>query len=98
MSLMRNFDSSLDSSVKRDLVSQNDVSPVEGEERQSGDEGDVSVVDMEGRGVQIFGDLSPEALNYIQQLQSELDMVKEVCNFSFSPYCCYLHFRLYVLL
>ncbi|KAI6671234.1 hypothetical protein NL676_006119 [Syzygium grande] len=80
MSLMRNFDSSLDSSVKRDLVSQNDVSPVEGEERQSGDEGDVSVVDMEGRGLQIFGDLSPEALNYIQQLQSELDMVKEELN------------------
>lgn len=80
MSLMRNFDSSLDSSVKRDLVSQNDVSQVEGEERQSGDESDVSVVDMEGREVQIFGDLSPEALNYIQQLQSELDVVKEELN------------------
>lgn len=83
MSLMRNFNNSSHSSTKVDLVSQSNVSQVEGEERQSGDGSDVSVVDMEGRDVQIFGDLSPEALNYIQQLQSELDMVKEVCIFAF---------------
>lgn len=80
MSLMRNFDSSLDSSMTRDLVCRNDVSQAEGEERQSGDESDVSVAHLEGRNVQIFGDLSTEALNYIQQLQSELDVVKEELN------------------
>lgn len=34
----------------------------------------------------VFGDLSPQALNYIQQLQSELSNVKEVSFLLFSIY------------
>lgn len=37
------------------------------------------------RSPQIFGDLSPEALNYIQQLQSELNSAEEVRVHLFPP-------------
>lgn len=39
---------------------------------------DIRFKDLESCSPRMFGDLSPEALNYIQQLQSELTNVEEV--------------------
>lgn len=83
ISLMRNLEISPDSlenlkcSERRREVEENKVEE-ESKVRDSGGGGDISIEDLERRAPQIFGDLSPEALNYIQKLQSELSNVKEV--------------------
>jgi hypothetical protein len=77
---MRNFEIPSDS-LERSKCSerQREVSEEESEVRDSGGGGgDMSIEELERRVPQVFGELSPEALNYIQQLQSELSNVKEV--------------------
>ncbi|KAL0014200.1 hypothetical protein SO802_001269 [Lithocarpus litseifolius] len=82
ISLMRNLEISPDSlknlkcSERRREVEENKVEE-ESKVRDSGGGGDISIEDLERRAPQIFRDLSPEALNYIQKLQSELSNVKE---------------------
>lgn len=79
---MRNFEIPSDS-LERSKCSerQREVSEEESEVRDSGGGGgDMSIEELERRVPQVFGELSPEALNYIQQLQSELSNVKEELN------------------
>lgn len=79
MSLMRNFEISPDSLKKRSNCCDGWREVSDEEEKESEDRGsDLSIEGLERRGLQVFGDLSPEALNYIQRLQSELSNAKEV--------------------
>lgn len=81
---MRNFDIPLNSSKNlnfRDGNDSNEDSCVKGEEGiiqeiESGADGCNEVLDTIS--IQNLGDLSPEALNYIQQLEMELLTVKQV--------------------
>ncbi|GKV08611.1 hypothetical protein SLEP1_g20219 [Rubroshorea leprosula] len=50
------------------------------EKSEGGELGVGSIDELEGVRPQIFGDLSPEALNYIQKLQSELSEAEEELN------------------
>jgi len=81
MSLMRNFEISPDSLKKRSNCCDGWREVSDEEEKESEDRGsDLSIEGLERRGLQVFGDLSPEALNYIQRLQSELSNAKEELN------------------
>lgn len=81
-SLMRNLEISTHSSKNlnsgdpngESLVSCDEVSI---REIRTGEEGCNAVVDMMGLGVQNLGELSPPALDYIQQLEMELLKVKQ---------------------
>ncbi|KAH7577396.1 hypothetical protein JRO89_XS01G0245000 [Xanthoceras sorbifolium] len=77
ISLMRNFDISLDGLKRSTFSREGEVLDKECDNRES-EGGDISVEDLERMSPQVFGDLSPEALNYVQRLQSELSNVKEV--------------------
>lgn len=79
---MRNFDIPMDNSEKLNRSKQQGVS--EGQEIQvkDGESGfGTSMEELETTSPQVFGNLSPEALNYIQRLQSELSNAKEVSKF-----------------
>ncbi|XP_054802501.1 uncharacterized protein LOC129306141 isoform X2 [Prosopis cineraria] len=79
MSLVRNLDVS--PSVKKESAcpTQTEVSgDLNGEDKNIEIGSDVVLNGLESCSPRVFGDLSPEALNYIQQLQSELTRVKEV--------------------
>lgn len=78
ISLMRNFDISTENSVPLDRSEMDGVSDrVESEERDGGNGIGVSSELLDSATPQVFGDLPPEALNYIQTLQLELTNVKE---------------------
>ncbi|KAK9272975.1 hypothetical protein L1049_003355 [Liquidambar formosana] len=83
ISLMRNLDISLDCSKRSNCSEQDEVVDVRCVESESGggeDVVDMCVEDLERIDMQILGDLSPEALNYIQQLESDLSNVKKELN------------------
>ncbi|KAK9925192.1 hypothetical protein M0R45_033524 [Rubus argutus] len=78
ISLMRNFDISTGNSMPLDRSKIDGSSEmVDGEERDGGNGFGASNQYLDSVTPQVFGDLSPEALNYIQRLQSELTNVKE---------------------
>ncbi|XP_062106758.1 uncharacterized protein LOC133818079 [Humulus lupulus] len=79
LSLMRNFDIPMENSEKLKQSSREGVSDDQKIENKDGK----IVHDIQGletTSPQVFGNLSPEALNYIQRLQSELSNVKEELN------------------
>ena len=81
ISLMRNFDISPDSSEGSNCSEQREVLELQSEGIVGGcGEVDVkgSVEDWEPSRAWSLGDLPPEALNYIQKLESELSTAKKV--------------------
>ncbi|VVA20210.1 PREDICTED: DUF760 domain-containing [Prunus dulcis] len=78
ISLMRNFDISSENSMPSDRSKIGGASEMaESEEMHSINGVRMSSEFLDSTAPQVFGDLSPEALNYIQRLQSELTNVKE---------------------
>lgn len=80
---MRNFDLPMENLEKLNRSKQQGVS--EGQEIQDKDSESgfgTSMEELETTSPQVFGNLSPEALNYIQRLQSELSNAKEVSKLS----------------
>lgn len=75
---MRNFDISLENSEKLSTSKQLGVSDEQVRERVSEIGAWHSNEELEMRSPQIFGDLSPEALNFIHRLQSEISNAEEV--------------------
>ncbi|KAM6549923.1 hypothetical protein CsatB_021599 [Cannabis sativa] len=81
LSLMRNFDIPTESSEKLKQSSREGVSEEGKIENKDGEiVFETSIEELETTSPQIFGNLSPEALNYIQRLQTELSNVKEELN------------------
>ncbi|KAF4376606.1 hypothetical protein F8388_025477 [Cannabis sativa] len=79
LSLMRNFDIPTESSEKLKQSSREGVSEEGKIENKDGEiVFETSIEELETTSPQIFGNLSPEALNYIQRLQTELSNVKEL--------------------
>lgn len=76
ISLTRNFDISADGLKKVHFSRDTEVLDTNREEKES--KGEAMAEDLERISPQVFGGLSPEALNYIQRLQSELSSVQEV--------------------
>ncbi|KAL3526466.1 hypothetical protein ACH5RR_011122 [Cinchona calisaya] len=76
ISLMRNFDLSLYDRKRSDFLDENGVSELMREESEKGS-GDGCIEDLDSINVECLGNLSPEVLNYIQQLESELSSVKQ---------------------
>lgn len=74
VSLRRNFDIPTDPRKEEDQSSKDDVRFEKGVSEDLGN----CVEELERMSPQVFGDLSPEALSYIQHLQSELSTMKEV--------------------
>lgn len=79
VSLIRNLDIPVQRGDKRTQRESFDLKDRQ-TERESG------IEELETIRPQVFGDLSPEALNSIQRLQSELSCVKEVSNFNAFSY------------
>ncbi|KAI3452370.1 hypothetical protein Pfo_009035 [Paulownia fortunei] len=84
ISLMRNFDISADTSKRSDFEENDGASEVrweaiDGGGGEKGGGGGVQgcAEELERINLQNFGDLSPEALNYIQQLELELSAAKQ---------------------
>ena len=77
MSLMRNFDIPVEERKREADSSKDEVERREESEESGNGGGEVCGEDME-ISPQVLGDLSPEALRYIQQLQTELSSAKEV--------------------
>lgn len=85
---MRNFDLSPHSSKRSDFAENDGASEVrwEGSDGGGGEKGvgagvEECAEELEKMNLQNFGDLSPEALNYIQQLELELSTAKQVSDF-----------------
>lgn len=76
--LTRNLEISTDSTNNRSNCSERREISEEEEESGEDRDTDMRIEDLKSIGPQVFGDLSPEALNYIQRLQSELSDAKEV--------------------
>lgn len=76
VSLTRNFDIPTDPRKEDDRSSKDDVRF--GSEKGVSEDLGNCVEELERMSPQVFGELSPEALNYIQHLQSELTSMKEV--------------------
>ncbi|KAK4754700.1 hypothetical protein SAY87_002804 [Trapa incisa] len=79
ISLTRNFNISLSSLLNKDSREESEVLEKSGE-KSNGSTNNVHIGNpcMEDFDrIQVFGDLSPEALSYIQHLQSELHLVEE---------------------
>lgn len=74
---MRNFDISLDGLKTSSFSREAQVLDKDSQNRETAGGGDISVEDLERISPQVFADLPPEALNYVQRLQSELSNVKE---------------------
>ncbi|KAL2500007.1 hypothetical protein Adt_25557 [Abeliophyllum distichum] len=82
ISLMRNFDISPDSSKRSDFSEYDGGSEVKLQESEgSGGNSEGYVEELERINLQILRDLSPEASNYIRQLESELSAVKKELHF-----------------
>lgn len=85
---MRNFDNSPGNTESSVSFRGREVSEVECEDREDGN----YEVDVYGCGEDVverripqgLGDLSPEALNYIEELESELATIEKVGTFSIS--------------
>ncbi|CAI9109576.1 OLC1v1009420C1 [Oldenlandia corymbosa var. corymbosa] len=80
ISLMRNFDISLDNVERPELLEENGGSQLsleDSENRGSEIRPDRSSEDLEGLNMESLGNLSPEVLSYIQHLESELSSVKQ---------------------
>lgn len=78
---MRNFDIPLDNFRSSEFCEENGVSELKREESEGGgceSFTDRCVKDLESVNPENLGDLSPEVLNYIQQLESELSATKQV--------------------
>uniref|UniRef100_A0A2P2KE75 Uncharacterized protein MANES_17G119500 n=1 Tax=Rhizophora mucronata TaxID=61149 RepID=A0A2P2KE75_RHIMU len=87
VSLMRNLDISVeDSKESKSWREMEDCGEEDRESESCGAEAGLEDLQISPR---VLGDLSPEALNYIQQLQSELSDAKEVCIFSFATLFCF---------
>ncbi|KAL6994282.1 hypothetical protein U1Q18_012389 [Sarracenia purpurea var. burkii] len=82
ISLMRNFDISTCNRKSSGFPGENEISVVKCEGSEDGAAGEVDadhcVVDLQSINLQSLGDLSPEVLNYINQLESELSTAKKV--------------------
>lgn len=78
ISLMRNLDISVDSSKISNSSEQKEETREQFEESESRG-AEVGIQDLE-ISHQVFGDLSPKALNYIQKLQSELSNMEQELN------------------
>ncbi|GLU11193.1 hypothetical protein SLE2022_279530 [Rubroshorea leprosula] len=76
ISLTRNWDIPLENTREEEYLRQSEVL----EEKSQGRESKSCIEELQGIEPQIFGDLSPEALSYIQKLQYELSEVKEELN------------------
>ncbi|KAJ0051428.1 hypothetical protein Pint_02646 [Pistacia integerrima] len=76
ISLMRNFDISVDGLKRLSVSRESEVSDKKCEKTAS-KSGQIGVEKLEEISPQVFGGLSQEALNYVQRLQSELSDVKE---------------------
>ncbi|KAL5582458.1 hypothetical protein UlMin_014900 [Ulmus minor] len=78
ISLMRNFDIPMKNSERLNQSKQDGNSEGQESEEKDGEIGfGSSMEELEASSPQVFGNLSPEALNYIQRLQSELSNAKE---------------------
>ncbi|XP_052196802.1 uncharacterized protein LOC127804107 isoform X2 [Diospyros lotus] len=80
ISLMRNFDISTDRWKKSDYAGEEESSKEkceEGESESSDDKVAGCAEDLENFNLQSLGDLSPKALKYIQQLESQLSTAKK---------------------
>lgn len=78
---MRNFDIPLDNFQRPQFWEENGVSELKREESEGGgreSSTDGSVEDPARVNIESLGDLSPEVLSYIQQLESELSAAKQV--------------------
>ncbi|PON59400.1 seed maturation-like protein [Parasponia andersonii] len=81
ISLMRNFDIPVANSEKLKGLKPEGASEREEIVEKDGETGfETSMGEFETLSPQVFGNLSPEALNYIQRLQSELSNAKEELN------------------
>ncbi|KAL6958689.1 hypothetical protein U1Q18_045412 [Sarracenia purpurea var. burkii] len=84
ISLMRNFDISTCNRKSSGFPGENEISVVKCEGSEDGAAGEVDadhcVVDLQSINLQSLGDLSPEVLNYINQLESELSTAKKELN------------------
>ncbi|KAF7819647.1 seed maturation-like protein [Senna tora] len=81
MSLMRNLDITPSDSKGSNSPAQTEVSEEQdGVDRNIEAGSDLGIKDSECCSPRLFEELSPEALNYIQQLQSELTIAKEELN------------------
>ncbi|KAF2308646.1 hypothetical protein GH714_011696 [Hevea brasiliensis] len=78
ISLTRNLDICVENLEKLNSSKQNEQSIEQSEENVSGG-GEIGIQDLE-ISPQVFGDLSPEALNYIQKLQSKLSNMEQELN------------------
>lgn len=106
ISLMRNFDISPDSLKRSNCSERCEVLELQSEETKcGGGEVDVngSIEDWEPSSAWSLGDLPPEALNYIQKLESELSTAKKVRDFFLRlwNFCCFvlvtiLHLEIYI--
>ncbi|XP_010448749.1 PREDICTED: uncharacterized protein LOC104731160 isoform X2 [Camelina sativa] len=76
VSLRRNFDIPIDPRKEEDQSLEDDVRFCS--EKGVGEDLGNCVEELERLSHQVFGDLSPEALSYIQHLQSELSTMKEL--------------------
>lgn len=77
VSLTKNFDIPIDPRKEEDQSSEDSVR-FGSEKGVSGEDLGNCVEELERLSPQVFKDLSPEALSYIQHLQSELSTMKEV--------------------
>ncbi|EXB47722.1 hypothetical protein L484_010508 [Morus notabilis] len=81
ISLMRNFDIPMENSENLNRSKKQGASEGQEIEDKDSERGfETSIEELETTSPQVFGNLSPEALNYIQRLQSELSVVKEELN------------------
>lgn len=80
MSLMRNLDISVCGARGSDCETPSEVLEVKGEGEDHGETEVGSDLESCSSSLRVFEDLPPQALNYIQQLQSELTSVKEELN------------------
>ncbi|KDP45425.1 hypothetical protein JCGZ_09674 [Jatropha curcas] len=78
ISLMRNLDISVETSKKSNCQKEKEELREVSEDNESG-VGEIGIQDLE-ISPQVFGDLSPEALSYIQKLQSELSSMERELN------------------
>ncbi|KAF2308649.1 hypothetical protein GH714_011709 [Hevea brasiliensis] len=78
ISLTRNLDICVENLEKLNSSKQNEQSTERSEENVRGG-GEIGIQDLE-ISPQVFGDLSPEALNYIQKLQSKLSNMEQELN------------------
>lgn len=81
ISLMRNFDLSLDNTKSPEGLEEHGISELNGEETEGrGGEHrhDRGLEELENMNMESLGNLSPQVLSYIQRLESELSSVKQV--------------------